>query len=471
MAHVAKYTAAAVTRMTDHYGRTQGDGVHRSNESINPERTALNYNLAPDHPGGQLAYLHERLSEVKVQKRADVKVLCDWIVTLPHWQAKPGQDVDPDQIQRRFFEETYRFLADRYGEQNVVSAYVHMDETTPHMHFAFIPVVRDKRHPEREKVSAKERISRKELQTFHGDLDRHIQEAIPEASFEVLNEATRDGNRTVTELKRETELRKQAEYAAVTEQARQQAQQAQEQVTDLQGSIGQLEHQQTEYAALTVQARQQAQKAQERVDDLQGTIGQLEHQQTKYAAATEQARQQAMDAKEQAEALERRKIALSGDVKKLKRQKDILSRDEIEHIDARPIPISKRVSVDPEDLRRLQKTAMSHYVDATNWRHEATVAQEQVANMRQQVKQANQIITDRARVQSQMEQELIRLRPWAEFGHRVHDALRTIGDAVIGLLQRSFPQISWSELLSPPTEPARRPQQRSHERSQTWDAR
>ena len=446
MAHVAKYTAAAVTRMTDHYGRTQGDGVHRSNESINPERTSLNYNLAPDRPGGQLAYLQQRLSEVKVQKRADVKVLCDWIVTLPRWQPKPGQDVDPDQIQRRFFEATYRFLSERYGEQNVISAYVHMDETTPHMHFAFVPVVRDKKHPEREKVSAKERINRSELQTFHGDLERYIQEAIPQVSFEVLNDATRDGNRTVTELKREAEIRKQAEYAAATEQARQQAQDAQENVDDLERRTG----------------------------DLQGEIGQLEQRQAEYAAAAEQARQKAQNAQEQAKEMERRTVALRGSVKTLQQQKVLLSRDQIGQIDVKPIPLSKRVSIDPRDLKKLQDTAVMSQANAIQWRHKADEAREQIDDLRYQLQTSRQIIADRARTQSQMEQELTKLRPWAAIGRRIIDTVRSLGDVVVDLLQRSFPSVNWSELLSPPAElsrDSRKPQQRGHKWSQDLDSR
>ncbi|MBD2790567.1 plasmid recombination protein, partial [Xenorhabdus sp. DI] len=63
--------------------------------------------------------------------------------------------------QRKFFEKTYEFLTNRYGgEKNVLSANVHMDETTPHMHFAFMPVVWDEKK-QREKVSAKEVLTRK----------------------------------------------------------------------------------------------------------------------------------------------------------------------------------------------------------------------------------------------------------------------------------------------------------------------
>ncbi|MGK0563136.1 plasmid recombination protein, partial [Enterococcus faecalis] len=47
--------------------------------------------------------------------------------------------------QKLFFEETYGFLADRYGEKNVLAVVVHNDEKTPHMHFSFVPVTFDEK--------------------------------------------------------------------------------------------------------------------------------------------------------------------------------------------------------------------------------------------------------------------------------------------------------------------------------------
>nr|WP_244877090.1 plasmid recombination protein [Carnobacterium mobile] len=74
-------------------------------------------------------------------KREDVKVGCSWIVTLPSTLKEKNE-----QDQREFFEKTYAFLTERYGgEKNVLSAQVHNDETTPHLHFAFIPVVWDEK--------------------------------------------------------------------------------------------------------------------------------------------------------------------------------------------------------------------------------------------------------------------------------------------------------------------------------------
>ncbi|WP_186312786.1 plasmid recombination protein, partial [Bacillus pumilus] len=90
----------------------------------------------------------------------DVKVCSDWVVTLPE-----NLKGTSEKEQREFFEKTYEFLANRYGgEKNVLSANVHKDETTPHMHFAFMPVVWDEKK-QREKVSAKEVLTRKDLKT------------------------------------------------------------------------------------------------------------------------------------------------------------------------------------------------------------------------------------------------------------------------------------------------------------------
>src|SRR5699024_11294407 len=46
--------------------------------------------------------------------------------------------LDPDE-QKRFFEESYKLFADRYGKQNIAYATVHMDEKTPHMHLGVVP--------------------------------------------------------------------------------------------------------------------------------------------------------------------------------------------------------------------------------------------------------------------------------------------------------------------------------------------
>lgn len=45
--------------------------------------------------------------------------------------------------QRAFFESCYKWAADKWGESHIISADVHMDEKTPHMHLNFVPLVKD----------------------------------------------------------------------------------------------------------------------------------------------------------------------------------------------------------------------------------------------------------------------------------------------------------------------------------------
>jgi hypothetical protein len=252
MAHAAKYAASASGHMLSHYDRSK-DGL---SGNIDPSRTHLNYNLAPEREGSQLDFIHQRMSEVRCLKRADVNIMCDWVVTLPKYQWHDNNihmTPNKEQVERTFFERVYRFMADRYGEQNIISAYVHRDETTPHMHFAFVPVAEDKKRGG-EKLSAKEVITKNDLKTFHTDLERHL-DSFRDWHFEVVNEATKDGNKTIAELKKQTAHEEVLKAQHEATEARQRALQEQESIKPLveqkNALKGEIEALQTEKEVLT----------------------------------------------------------------------------------------------------------------------------------------------------------------------------------------------------------------------------
>ena len=166
MAHVAKYSKGAMGHMMAHYDRSKDCG-----DNVDKERTHLNYNEAAHQQLTQLEFIHKRLSEVQVHNRKDVNVMCDWVVTAP----KDFLAEHPDR-EREFFDSAYRFLEAKYGKENVISAHVHKDEVTPHMHFAFVPVVYDQKK-ERFKLSAKECVTRGDLKSFHSELPLGASEA------------------------------------------------------------------------------------------------------------------------------------------------------------------------------------------------------------------------------------------------------------------------------------------------------
>ena len=191
MANYQKYPRPSVDALFRHFERKS---KNYSNTDIQPEKTSLNYNLGPMRSLTQKQYFNERLANVFCLNRKDVKVLNTWLVTVP-------KDLD-EKYHQSFFEETYDFLENKYGRENVISAWVHMDETTPHLHFAFIPVVYDTKKG-REKVSAKECVTVADLKKFHTELENYLKSKGIEAN--ILNGATVGGNRTVKELKAERE--------------------------------------------------------------------------------------------------------------------------------------------------------------------------------------------------------------------------------------------------------------------------
>lgn len=191
MAHVAKYTRGGIQGLSNHLDRKT---ENHSSKDIDVSKSHLNYDLNQNQ-GDTISRLNERLEQVYCMNRKDVKAVADWIVTLP----KELEDRPADE-QRQFFQATKDFLDKQYVEENNISANVHMDETTPHMHYAFIPVVYDNKKG-REKVSAKIVLNRNHLQSFHDDLDKHLKAEIPQIYERGVVNGQTVGVETVQELK------------------------------------------------------------------------------------------------------------------------------------------------------------------------------------------------------------------------------------------------------------------------------
>ena len=135
-----------------------------SNPQIDSSRTYLNYHII--YPMKRyMEIINERLSvlELKRKIRSDAILMNSFIVTsdgeffkgLPPWE------------QREFFRDCAEFFSDKYGEENMISAIVHMDETTPHMHLNFIPI-------NQERLSSKSLFDRQKLAQLQTELHESI---------------------------------------------------------------------------------------------------------------------------------------------------------------------------------------------------------------------------------------------------------------------------------------------------------
>lgn len=216
MAHVQKFKRSEMNKLISHDARQPDENRERSNESIDPERTRLNYNLAWKFQGMKpLDFIDERMKDVYVygagtrREEKAVRVF-EWVLTLP-------KDV-PSEREKEFFQRSLDFMCDKYGKQNVVYAWVHKDEVTPHMHVAVLPIVKrevtakshNRNNGKTEKLDCKSILSRSHLDTFHQELDDYIYEKMGQR-YEILNGATDKGNKTVQQLKAETLAKKNEE--------------------------------------------------------------------------------------------------------------------------------------------------------------------------------------------------------------------------------------------------------------------
>ena len=128
-----------------------------SNENIDKEKSYLNYSLKEP----QYSYEKEfdRIRE-KYNLKGQIKVVsniaCEYIITSD----KEFFKTIGEEETKRYFETAYKFVSEykNLGEQYILSAKVHMDEQSPHMHLIFLPVVhtKDKKGNDIDKLACSE---------------------------------------------------------------------------------------------------------------------------------------------------------------------------------------------------------------------------------------------------------------------------------------------------------------------------
>lgn len=189
----------------------------RKNYEIDGARTHLNYDLISGKTGetaerGELEKrLEARLAQLTIRKRRENTVTFgSWVVTLPA-ELKGAEEGK----QREFFKHTLTFMQSRYGKDNIIGFWVHNDETTPHVHVKFVPEQRAENSSYNNfqgtgVLLAKDIFKRGEYQSFHRDLQKHLEQAMG-MRLSIINGATkaRGKNASIEELKGETALEQQ----------------------------------------------------------------------------------------------------------------------------------------------------------------------------------------------------------------------------------------------------------------------
>lgn len=129
--------------------------AYKSNPDIDMERSKDNYHLVKPPRYTYKKEINRRISEAGCKVRRDSVMMVETLIT-----ASPEfMNSLPKAEQKEYFARALDFLAERVGKQNILSAVVHMDEKTPHMHLCFVPLTEDKRLSAKEIVGNKKKLT------------------------------------------------------------------------------------------------------------------------------------------------------------------------------------------------------------------------------------------------------------------------------------------------------------------------
>ena len=152
----AKYKGPEIGRIEAHNERTKE--TYASNPDIDTSRSKQNFHLiAPQRK--YRAEAEKQIAEAQCRVRSDsVRVVETLITASPEFfQGKQLPEI------KAFFEDALAFIQAHQAKETIISAVVHMDEKTPHMHLSFIPLTADKR------LSAKDIVGNKKKLTWWQD--------------------------------------------------------------------------------------------------------------------------------------------------------------------------------------------------------------------------------------------------------------------------------------------------------------
>ena len=143
----------AIMRFVKHSGSASGIEAHherlkdnyKSNPDIRTERSARNIHLIQS----EMRYSREIKARIEAARERNPKIIVktnsvrfvDTLIT-----ATPSYfEGFSMEVVKRYFQTALKFFEEKVSAKNIVSAVIHMDENTPHMHLVFVPLTDDDR--------------------------------------------------------------------------------------------------------------------------------------------------------------------------------------------------------------------------------------------------------------------------------------------------------------------------------------
>ena len=163
-----KYKGPAISPIEAHNERTKEQ--YTSNPDIDTSRSRYNFHLVQPQ-GKYRAEADRQIAAANCRVRKDsVRVVEALVTASPEFfKGKSRSEF------KAYFEYALEFLKGKQDSRTFISAVVHMDEKTPHLHLCFVPLTSDGR------LSAKEIIgNKKKLIKWQGDFWEHMVKRYPD---------------------------------------------------------------------------------------------------------------------------------------------------------------------------------------------------------------------------------------------------------------------------------------------------
>ena len=148
----AKYKGPEIGHLESHNERTKEK--YASNPDVDTARSHLNFHLVTPQRKYR-AEAEKQIAEAGCRTRSDsVRVVEALVTASPEFfKGKKKGEI------KAYFQEALDFIREHQDPKTIISAVVHMDEKTPHMHLCFVPLTADKRLSAKEIVGNKKKLT------------------------------------------------------------------------------------------------------------------------------------------------------------------------------------------------------------------------------------------------------------------------------------------------------------------------
>ena len=148
----AKYKGPEISNIEAHNERTKEE--YASNPDIDKSRSHLNFHLLEPERKYR-AEAERQIKDAGCSTRSDSVRLVEALVTATpeFFKGKKKAEI------KTYFQEALDFIKEHQDPKTIISAVVHMDEKTPHMHLSFVPLTEDGRLCAKEIVGNKKKLT------------------------------------------------------------------------------------------------------------------------------------------------------------------------------------------------------------------------------------------------------------------------------------------------------------------------